>query len=149
MKDLFDKADEYYNQIGIKAAVQERPWIFIFFTLSIILLLLSIFFLLTHYSLSQPVSWKEFIKSLWGILYLISLMGIFVFYYILDRSRPREIAKKKEILQKLFNQTELTLDLLKQLNDLYEIYRKYNIFPHSNFILNLETVIRYIASVIF
>ncbi len=149
MKELFDKADEYYNQIGIKAAVRERPYMFLAFTLSIILLIVSIFFLLFEHSILQPILLRDFVKSLWGKLYLMSLVGILIFYYILDRSRPRRLTEKKELLEKLFYPAELTLDLLKQLNELFEIYKTYNVLPRSNFILNFETSIRYVASIIF
>jgi len=149
MKDLFDKADEYYNQIGIKAAVRERPYIFLAFTLSIIFLIVSIFFLLVEDSILQPISWRDFFKSLWGKIYLISLSGVLIFYYILDRSRPRRLAKKKELIEKLFEPAELTIELLKQLNELFEIYKAYNVFPRSNFFLNFEKSIRYVASIIF
>ena len=149
MKDLFDKADEYYNQIGIKAAVRERPYIFVLFTSSIILLIVSILFLLFEHSILQPISWKDFFKSLWGKLYLISLSGMFIFYNILDRSRPKRLSEKKELIEKLFEPNELTLDLLKRLNELFEIYKAYNVYPRPNFILNFEKSIQYVASIIF
>jgi len=149
MKELFDIADKYYDKTGITAAVKERPIVFLFFTIFIATVLVAIFLLLTKFSIFQPISWKDFFKSLGGILYLISLIGVLICYYILDRSRPSKLSEKKEILCKLFGHNELTLDFLERLNDLFVLYKKYNGIPQISVMLNLERAIRYIASIVF